>query len=182
MALKPPGLWIWWDGRSTIYKHTQHRHYRRRELNLLYLFPELPLTSPLVVRRGLMSAVDACLTRSFNEQFGFRHATFSHNSSAVNAHICTTIATLDTLDIEFMGGRGVQRIGIDDRNTTALGTKASGRDYPGYAAMFAVHERADWIATPAHNVTHGAVLKSDGLEVAERYLPAPNPDEDISDG
>jgi hypothetical protein len=177
-----PSLFCWWDGQSTVVPWSQLYSFRHRQLHLLYCFPELPGRLALEKRTGLMNAIDASLTRWFRMQ---RHPTFQHNG-ITGGLIARTVAAPDhagdRLHIDWLGGRGLPRIGVGETNQGRAGRKTSGQDFPGYAALFEVKERIDWLDASVENAGGTAALHHDESEqLLERYFLPPEPDADLSD-
>lgn len=166
-----PSLFIWWEGKSQTTPHTQLYSYRQRDINLLYLFPELPGQEATDIRSGLFNALDSSLSRWARKCW---HPTFTYNGAAAGQTIVEMIADGNQLMIEYVGGTGVPRIGIDDANQARLGARTSGRDHPGFAALFRVAERIDWLEADNANVDHAATIKHDGVTVISGTLAAPD--------
>lgn len=132
-VLSPPALFVWWNGRSKISKHSSIYYMRERELRLLYVFPELPQTAELERRAGLLNAVDACLHQA---SFWMGHDEYGSGASIRSqlGYPCMT-------EWEYLGGEP-GRFGIDEgAGVERRISRHSGRDYPALKGYFALYER-----------------------------------------
>lgn len=173
----PPSLWIWWDGISgnNDARRTAGYRWRTRELRLIYIFPELPAQAALEVRRGLVNAVECSIRRWLEQRW---HPTFSYGGKAPGQRIEHYVADLDRLVVDFKGGVGVPRIGVQDKNQGMTDPKKPGRDLPGYAAVVELEERTDM---PHVGVLQGdsrSTVSVDGLELFQHDAYGPLPEDD----
>jgi hypothetical protein len=132
-----PALFCWWDGQSQAVDHTTVRRKRTRVVRALYVFDELPHTDQLVVREGLFAAVDASFTKAAH--YG-HHSSYAYGSAATGTPLVSSVGDPGSWAWRYVGGQGVQRFQIDEASTANVGRRAAGRDWPAFAASFAVEE------------------------------------------
>jgi hypothetical protein len=174
-----PSLFVWWDGNSTVWRPSIVIHGRERTVRAMYIYPELPKESRLTDRRGLFNAVDAAWAKASHRG---GHPTWSYNGKPLGTRLDESWGPPWSVEWEWMGGGGVQRIGIDDANTRPTGRKVSGRDYPAFVAMFRVREIVEnRTMTDPYDVTRDtqASLYNDDVLVKDGYLTSPDGSEEL---
>lgn len=174
VRLPVPALFIWWDGGSKIERLTSLYDYRYRELQALYVCPELPQTAEMVRREGMMSVVDAAFHKAAERQ---RHPSFSYGGGPSGDMLPTAVASLELMSFEYQGGKP-GRFGIDQHETGTRKDK-SGRDYPALYGVFTVRERIEQdtpeeLAGDVEAIISAAEGGDEVVEIMTRYLPGPD--------
>jgi len=171
-----PSLFVWWDGKSTPWNHTILIKGRIRRIRAMYIYPDLPSQDSLDDRRGLFSTVDAAWAKA-SERGG--HPTWSFNGKPTGTRLEHSWGYPQRLDWEWIGGQEVRRVGIDARTPEQL--KKSGRDYPGFVALFQVREEIEGRQpVDPDDVTRESTvaLWEDDVPILERYFGGPDGSED----
>lgn len=132
-----PSLFVWWDGQSQPWRPTQLQRGRQREVKALYIFQEHPGHAEMARRSGMFAAVDASWAKAAD--LG-GHPSYSYGGKPAGTLLENSVGDWGSWDWEYLGGRGVQRVGIDDPNTDQLGVHVSGQHFPAFAAVFSVRE------------------------------------------
>lgn len=172
-----PSLFLWWDGNSTPWQPTQLQRGTIRQLKALFIFDERADLAETVRRSGMFAAVDKCFAKASDRGY---HPSYSYNSKPVGTPVENSVGELNSWDWKYLGGQGVQRIGIDDPNRANVGHRKAGRHYPGFAALFELRE----LVLPTQpqdpdDVTTDApfTLTHDGVAVLDHTLEPPDGDE-----
>ena len=172
-----PSLFLWWDGNSTRWQYSQLQGGRIRNLNLLYIFDELPALAEMDRRSGLMNAVAASIEKAAEREY---HPLYAPNGKPLGTEMSNSIGDLAMWEWSYLGGRGVQRIGIDDQGRGTDIARPAGRHYPGFAAQLMVREliQPPQPVDPA-GVTQDSLMtiENDGVEIMQRVLDAPDGEE-----
>ena len=163
-----PALHVWWDGTSTPWRPGQLQRGIERNINVLYLFDELPGSDPFVMRAGLFTAVDESFAKAA-ERGG--HPSYSYNSKPAGTALDDSTGPFCMWEWEYLGGKGLPRIGIDDPNTSNFGPTVAGKTVPGFAALVRVREiiQPPQPEDPGDVLTDGTVTILQGdLEIMDR--------------
>jgi hypothetical protein len=173
-----PALYLWWDGRSVPWNPSIVQKGRERNVHAMYVFEERPKEAALDDRRGVFNAVDAAFAKASRNGY---HPTWSYNSRPLGTPLDESWDAPYGVEWEWLGGQGVQRIGIDDANTRDVGRRVSGRDYPAFVAMFRVRELIEGkqLVEPDDVLRdYDADLYEDGVQVKDGILTGPDGSED----
>jgi hypothetical protein len=174
-----PSLFMWWDGKSQWWEWSQLQDARRRFISLLYVFEEPPGRDALELRRGLFAAVDSTLLKA--AQRGY-HSSYAYNGAAPGTMLINSLGDYGTWAWDYMGGQGIQRIGIGDSNTSNFGmreptSRDAGRSRPAFAARFMVEElvQAEQKVYPDDLLQDSpADIQHNGAPLLSRVLGAPD--------
>lgn len=138
ITLPVPSLFVWWQGMSKVFQQTTIHTYRQRQIELMYVFPELPKITEMERRAGLMSSVDAAMHKMSLRQL---HNNYGYDGMPKGMGIAQAIAPLNIVSWQYMGGKP-GRFGIDEGPLAERrAAKKSGRDYPALKGSFMVYER-----------------------------------------
>jgi hypothetical protein len=170
-----PALFVWWDGKSTHSYYSILQAMRTREIQALYIFQELPGRDAMAHRSGLFNSVDAAFFRAADRE---SHPSYSYNSAPLGTELSNSVGDLGSWGWDYVGGQGVNRIKIGEQprplNNPIEGRQNRvGRDYPGFAAKFLIHELVQTTQPEdPENVTRDSVIQilNDGVEILDRTL------------
>lgn len=175
VRLPVPSLFVWWDGKSQPFERMSAIYeYRQRELQVLYVFDELPSMAAMTVRAGLLAAVDATFFKAAER--GYDPA-YAYGSAAAGQLLQFMAADPDLFSFTYQGG-SPGRFGIN----APEGGADSGRDYPALRGSFLVRERIEQPTMTDEDVAGDVDLTiraSDGsssqaVDLMQRYLPGPD--------
>jgi hypothetical protein len=169
-----PALFVWWDGTSTPYPFSQLHNGRQRTISVMYIFDELPALAEMDRRSGLMAAVEASVVKALDRR---HHPSYSYNSMPLGTPIDESVGDAHQWDVAYLGGQGIQRVGIDDTSTTPALDRPSGRHYPAFVALLRVRELVQPVQPSAPDgELHDSLftIKNDGVTIMERVLEAPD--------
>jgi len=184
VKLPVPCLFVWWQGASHVMKMTTIYNYRVRKLHLLYVFPELPKTSEMRRRVGLIGAVDAAMHKMSKRQI---NTSYAYKTNPEGMGIAQAIAPVDVVGWEYDGG-SPGRFGIDEGpGADRRVKKKSGRDYPALKGTFTVQERVqpmtmvdpDDVLHDSNLIINGAGEGSVATFIMNRTLTAPDGTEEL---
>lgn len=100
---------------------------------MLWVYPELPNDIEVGYRANLWEMIESQLQEGSDDQW---YPGFSYNGAADGTSLVASISNHDSIDWQYQGGQVIERVGAFETNPAELGDKASGRDFPAYAAMF----------------------------------------------
>lgn len=179
-----PALFVFWTGESRRVEFTQLYTYRVRDIDLLYVYEELPSLSSLEERRGWSNAVDAALHKMGERQ---RHDVYSPPDGSPGMTLYQALAPLGVVKWEYMGGKP-GRFGIDEGPLAERrAARTSGRDWPAVKGRFEVWERVQQrtlddpldVMTDMQLTINGGSESDQTVLVMERIMPAPDGTEEL---
>lgn len=171
VKLRVPTFHVWWPGQSTDVQFTVTKRQRTRNVHAMYIAEELPTRAALDLRSGLFNAVDSVLSDACNNG---SHPDYSYGNDPLGMPLTRSIGAAQSWDFSYMGSQAIQRIGIDDPNTTKVGTKVSGRDYPALVAVIAVREMVTRRENNQPMADAPINICNNGVEILGRTLTYPD--------
>ncbi len=138
VKLPRPSLFVFWEGQSSQEQQTILYTVRRRTIEFLYAFDELPHFEEMERRVGLYAAVDAAMHQMSVRQV---HQDFATNDDPDGSWISTSVADINLVDWRWQGSLS-GRFGIDEGpRAERRFAKKSGRDWPALKGSWLVEER-----------------------------------------
>lgn len=134
IKLPVPALFMWWKGPSELVEWSSIYYMRKRQIGLLYVFPELPSTDEFIRRSGLMNAVDASLYQASLWQGHPEYHGGMSLRSMMGSYACLN-------EWKYLGGE-VGRFGVDEGpGADRRVSKHSGIDRWALKGAMELHER-----------------------------------------
>jgi len=179
VKLPLPALFMWWDGESTAEQWSSIYYMRIRMIHVLYAFSELPGLEEMIIRAGLLNAVDA----TFHRMSLWR----SHPDYKNGQSIRSLVAPTCQIEWFYLGG-APGRFGIDEGPLAhRRAAKTSGRDFNALKGRFRVHERVtprdltedDYMQDMEFDIKAADGEHSETIDFMSRTLTAPDGTEDL---
>lgn len=175
-----PALYVWWEGKSATEQFSMLYDWRKRDVQVMWIYDELVAPNGLSPRHGLLAAVDAVFHKAADR---WHHPSYALGSGPSNQMLPFQIAFPGLVEIKYLGGTPGMVSTVPQTDARSGGEEGHVvRGFPALRAKFSIQERIEQ-DTPGDNDGLGDITinmrGNDGssneyLDIMTRYVEGPD--------